>query len=259
MFACLDAYLDCVETPTLRESSTTTFGPIDDSCFIRIEGMSYKSAMFRQFSSKKSYLATVQGNTSCKLNFLLVGGGGRGASQASRGRGGGGSGHVCYFQKYVTGMMNLTISVGGSNESSTVSAYKDVQTIWTIEAKPGHDALDSHGGAGYSGGGSDGHSGGSGGLDGEGTSAERGRGSYNNISQIPLKKFRLYPGQGGSPSRQYGAGGGGGVVVDTNQASNVTLSRDFGPVKTPGYGEGYGAGGRGDDGAGLSGVIIIEL
>ena len=188
----------------------------------------------------------VVGGDQCQLRVLAVGGGGPGHPH-----GGGGSGYLSYYSQPLSStVLELTITVGGHNQPSTVLAGGQL----IAHSEPGGYGTNRGGGWGYSGGG-DGYNtpsrGGSGGSDGEGEGYE-GEGTGEDVSLYQFESFVLSPGAGGY--RQYG-GGGGGLLV-----SGEGPGRDH-----QGQGEGYGGGGEGQQessqlvNTGLPGLILIEV
>ena len=98
--------------------------------------------------------------------------------------------------------------------------------------------------AGYYGqdGGSNGSDGGSYG------SATGGKGSGLDIGTLNITRFILSPGKAGTQYNSYG-GGGGGILVNGEKPSGGNEH----------YGEGFGGGGWGINGAGFPGCVLIEV
>ena len=195
---------------------------------------------------------------------LAIGTGGEGPYAG----GSGGSGYVAYSVDLPAGAYVKMMAFAGRRFAGSESYVKDMDTGSIIvqgdmggegeRTSTGVTAAD--GGAGYSGGGgycfdgitNGGGSGGRNGGDGGGTdrcktSAAGGEGSDLNITSIPLRSFKLSPGDGGSFAGLPGGGGGGGILVDNN-----------GPAR-PDYqtGEGFGGGGFQQDG--LPGVVLLDF
>ena len=188
----------------------------------------------------------VLGGSQCQLRVLAVGGGGPGHPH-----GGGGSGYLTYYSHHLTAAITeLTATVGGDNQPSSVVAAGQV----IAHSQQGGYGDNYGGGFGYSGGGDGFNSpsrGGSDGSDGEGEGYQ-GEGTGEKLTSYQFNNFVLSPGAGGY--RQHGGGGGG-----------VLLSGEGPPRDHGGQGEGYGGGGEGEDDpsefvfTGLPGLIIIEV
>merc|ERR1712227_710773 len=191
---------------------------------------------------------TIQGEGSCSLTLLLVGGGGHGG-----GRVGGGSGYLEYRSLQVSAGTQMIANVGDQGQSSSLT----ISGGDTITAQPGENGQGYVGGSGYSGGGGGSGSssrvagdGGSNGGDGEdGSGGNGGSGTGQDVSLFTFTTWSLGPGAGG---RQYSGvnfnygGGGGGVLVN-----------GAGPQGNIYQGAGYGGGGR--NGAGHPGLILVEI
>ena len=188
----------------------------------------------------------VVGGDKCELRLLTVGGGGAGHPH-----GGGGSGYLAYYSRPLPATVTeLTATVGGDNQPSTVLAAGQL----IAHSQQGGHGDNYGGGFGYSGGG-DGYNsparGGADGSDGEG-GGYQGEGTGEDVSSYKFDNFLLSPGEGGL--RHYG-GGGGGVLV-----SGRGPDRDH-----SGQGEGYGGGGEGQQepdslvNTGLPGLVLVEV
>ena len=148
-------------------------------CDLEVDGTVYGVFKFTKLDNLPNYNITVYADTVCKMKLLLVAGGGRGGGQV-----GGGGGHVCQFNKIITGPTNLTITVGGSDENTTVSASQSREKLWEVAA----------------GAGSDGREGRTGGCAGP------------EISPINIGGWKIHQGKSGRNDSK-GAGGGGGIIV----------------------------------------------
>jgi hypothetical protein len=196
---------------------------------------------------------------------------GSGGASGSRG-GGGGSGYVANSVFLSAGAYFKMVAFAGNQSED--SYVKDVATDSIIvlgeKGMDGEDngGNDAAGGAGYSGGGGIDYPGpggyicgGEGGRDGTAGvgCGEGGVGSNLDVTTIPLRNFKLSPGDGGcgsysgpgdggnSCTSNAGHGGGGGVLVDNMGPSRPDNSS----------GEGYGGGGGGV--YGLSGVVLLDF
>ena len=191
---------------------------------------------------------------------LAIGTGGDGEYSA----GGGGSGYVAHSVDLLpaAAYVRMIAFAGAQSEDSYV---KDVasDSIIVLGEKgmdsPYSSGNNADGGAGYSGGGGQVYdppttcsgNGGYDGSDGEGCSSTRagGEGSNLDISTIPLRNFKLSPGQGGEGGGSGNSGGGGGgVLLDNTGPSREDVFR----------GEGYGGGGHASD-YGLPGVVLLDF
>ena len=192
---------------------------------------------------------------------LAIGPGGEGPYAG----GGGGSGYVAHTVDLPAGAYVKMTAFAGDRSASYV---KDLDTDSVIvEGEMGGDGertstgvTTADGGAGYSGGGgycfdgltNAGGNGGSNGRDGGGTAAcgtsAGGEGSVLDVATIPLRNFKLGPGDGGNWVGMPGGGGGGGVLVD-----------DTGPER-PDFqtGEGFGGGGY-QKSYGLPGAVLLDF
>ena len=211
-----------------RKRKISTTSEKMEHCSFSINGSVHpESFLFLHYTDYETQISVQAGLEGCGLNVLAVGGGGRGAGL---GQGGGGSGHVRYTQKMITEDLLLKVRVGGSNQSTRIESFEDSSLTWTFEAAPGQNGDKRFGGGGYSGGGYNGTSGGEAGADGQGSRA--GRGSGQDIRDIPLWYFCLGPGHAGSGNQHtHAAGGGGGVRVGKRYGPPVIVS---------GMGRGFG-------------------
>ena len=234
--------------------STCITGPVDCSvkCSLALDGVEHTSLMLN--NTDKSNNITITGWGSCDLTLLLVGGGGRYGSS-----GGAGSGYLQYSSLQVSPGTVLTAQVGDQRQSSSVT----LSSSDTVTAQPGKDSHGSYdGGDGYCGGGGgggfDGGAGGTNGGDGHsGSGGSGGLGTGEDVSSFTFTAWNIEAGAGGEVydynpggGHIYFGGGGGGLLVDGQ-----------GPKYTRYQGQGYGGGGCGlsSYGAGLPGVILIEM
>ena len=263
---------------------------ITSRCGLTVEG-EFKQSLMLQTPIYKSLMLTkvgqreisIQGDGSCNLTLLVVGGGGYG------GRGGGGSGYLEYRSLQVSAGSLMTYQVGDQEQSSslTISGFVSIKTepgevfqlsggsLMTanvsnhgqsssltfssgvsITAEPGQNGQSRAGGNGYSGGGAGGRGSSSGGVGGSnGGNGERGpngsggSGTGQDVSIFTFTNWSLGPGAGGQHSGYNFGGGGGGMMVN-----------GAGPQGNN-QGAGFGGGGRGysDHGDGFHGVILVEI
>ena len=254
------------------------------------------SFVFAEESMKLTFLAKEK-DCYANMTTVAVGGGGRGSSHSGSYTGGG-SGFVetgsaiirtnSIVNLFIRNILEEEIGRGAMREEtkiiSSTSVRLDEELV--VEAKQGVDggycgsswgpspSGQPGGGDGYSGGGgcgrsSDSPGGGQNGGDGGNGTSPGGRGSGLDVGQITMKWFELTPGAGGDywvkrhDTKRYG-GGGGGILVNGNNGTQNTQSKN--------NGEGYGGGGginynyninihqRGIEGAsGNTGCVLIEV
>ena len=183
-----------------------------DDCDLSIDGKTSKYLMLTKTS--KTHKINVVGQGSCKLKFLVVGGGGH----ENGSNAGAGSGFLNYSEVTVEHGTKLITKAGEQR-------YPSVLQIGTVMwlGRPGNDAPTDQtpGGKGFSGGGmaggtgggrlAAGFAGGTNGGDGEGE--QGGEGSKFDLSTVKFKAWQITPAAGGQPENSNGQPRIGSIII----------------------------------------------